>query len=270
MPSSAVLVPLYIYPFPGAWTPLYHAIEANPSTQFLVIINPGNGPGPSSLPDANYCHEIPKLRSHSNVAVFGYVHVSWGRRDLDEVRRDVEIYAAWPEHQHDTFQPPCQDQNVSDTRLAIDGIFVDETPILAHEHEVSFLGSLTSLVHSIWPSIPALTSGTPVSDLDSAAKVPTVSYMNLIVFHYFNITVLFNYPQLYCQCSTTSPAAAGLLDASKRTPPPSQQFCLIKQASAGSHSASGSLYNSTPQVLRPTSRLLHEMLGNWQQQSIAF
>ena len=182
MPDSAILVPLYIYPFPGAWEPLYTAIEANPRTQFLVIVNPGNGPGPAPLPDANYCREIPKLKSHSNVAVFGYVHVNWARRRLDEVCKDVEIYAAWPVQQQqqqqghlDTQQPPHQDQDVSDGRLAIDGIFVDETPIEAREHEVAFLGSLTKLAHSIWPSVPAAaTSGTPVSDSGSAAKIPTV------------------------------------------------------------------------------------------------
>lgn len=174
MPSSAVLVPLYVYPFPGAWTPLYEAITANPSTRFLVVINPGNGPGPSPLPDANYCHEIPKLRSHPNVTVYGYVYVNWARRDLQDVRRDVEMYAAWPEHASKPASASSLPSSAtssaehSDTALlAVDGIFVDETPVQpgVEGHSVAFLGSLTSLVHRIWPPAQASigTSGTPVS-----------------------------------------------------------------------------------------------------------
>lgn len=135
--DAAVLVPLYIYPFEGAWQPLYDAIAAHPRTQYLVVVNPGNGPGPGSLPDANYCREIPKLRSQPNVAVYGYVHVQWAQRDLETVLHDVEIYQAWPNH---------------DATMAVDGIFVDETPTAADAPTVAFLGSLTSLVHRIWPN----------------------------------------------------------------------------------------------------------------------
>ncbi|KPI45888.1 uncharacterized protein AB675_359 [Cyphellophora attinorum] len=161
MPSSAILVPLYIYPLLGAWNPLYEVIEANPTTQFQVVINPHNGPGATPLPDSNYCREIPKLRSHPNVVVYGYVNVVWATRDLDEVCKDVEIYAAWPQHwhhhhhdqmnlqtQHDTKQAPQhQDQNVS-VPIGIDGVFVDETPIDAGDHEKKFLGTLKTLVES--------------------------------------------------------------------------------------------------------------------------
>jgi len=165
MAASSVLVPLYVYPFPGAWQPLYDAITAHPRTQFLVVINPGNGPGPAPLPDANYCREIPKLRSHSNVAVFGYVHVVWLQRDLDSVSTDVETYAAWPSQ---------------DPTMAVDGIFVDEAPIRADAHTVTYLGSLTNLVHRCWPKRCAyLASGdspapVSVSQTDTETDLPTI------------------------------------------------------------------------------------------------
>lgn len=172
MPSSAVIVPLYIYPFPGAWTPLYEAIKSHPNTQFLVIVNPSNGPGASPLPDANYCREIPRLRSQ-NVAIYGYVNVSWSRRNLDDVCKDVEIYAAWPEQQQqqahcDTQLPPHQNQDLPAKRLDkifVDGIFVDETPIAASRHEVLFLGSLRERVLSRWP--PASNRGVSLRPLPS-------------------------------------------------------------------------------------------------------
>jgi hypothetical protein len=166
MSGSALLVPLYVYPFEGAWQPLYDAIAAHPHAQFLVVVNPYNGPGPDALPDANYCREIPKLRSHSNVAVFGYVHVQWAQRQLDTVLQDVETYAAWPKQQNHPHQP-----------LQVDGIFVDETPFAGDAPTLDFLGSLTSMVHRNWPSND--TSGdTPAAwiPVGGTARTPTVSY----------------------------------------------------------------------------------------------
>ena len=162
MAGSALLVPLYVYPFEGAWQPLYDAIAAHPQTQFLVVVNPYNGPGPDALPDANYCREVPKLRSHSNVAVFGYVHVQWAQRQLDTVLQDVETYAAWP-YQHNHPHGPLQ----------VDGIFVDETPFAADARTLDFLGRLTSMVRQNWPSHD--TSGdTPT--VWNPARTPKVRY----------------------------------------------------------------------------------------------
>lgn len=172
MSGSAVLVPLYVYPFEGAWQPLYDALAAHPRTQFLVVVNPGNGPGPASLPDANYCREIPKLRSHSNAVVFGYVHVQWAQRSLDAVLQDVETYAAWPSQPSQT------------APLRVDGIFVDETPTAADARTLDFLGSLTSRVHRLWSASPThATSGdtpavaTPVAA--GTARTPTVRTPNV-------------------------------------------------------------------------------------------
>jgi hypothetical protein len=205
MPSSAILVPLYIYPLLGAWNPLYEVIEANPTTQFQVVINPHNGPGTPPLPDSNYCREIPKLRSHPNVVVYGYVNVVWATRDLDEVCKDVEIYAAWPQHwhhhhqmnlqtQHDTKQAPQhQDQNVS-VPIGIDGVFVDETPIDAGDHEKNFLGSLKTLVESHFSAKKK--AATP------GQKYPLVSYNFLFGFEFWVLFVSHVYGiELYCPWS---------------------------------------------------------------------
>lgn len=166
MSTTAILVPLYVYPFEGAWQPLFDAITAHPDTQFLVVINPGNGPGPAALPDANYCREIPKLRSHSNVTVFGYVHVQWAQRQFDAVLQDVETYAAWPDQPNYPHEP-----------VQIDGIFIDETPTAADARTLEYLGCLASMIHRIWPSHD--TSGdTPAAwtPVHGIGTMPTVRY----------------------------------------------------------------------------------------------
>ncbi|KAH1885906.1 hypothetical protein KXX01_000508 [Aspergillus fumigatus] len=95
-PKSKVFVPLYVYPAPGAWTPLEDVISKHPDVNFTVVINPGSGPGPNALPDGNYTREIPKLASYENVRLLGYVATTYAKRNISLVRRDIETYAAWP------------------------------------------------------------------------------------------------------------------------------------------------------------------------------
>ncbi|KAJ5110963.1 hypothetical protein N7532_001498 [Penicillium argentinense] len=165
-PKSKVFVPLYVYPAPGAWSPLEDVyvspfpfspertppdppsrfskpnlipstrISTHPDVNFTVVINPGNGPGPNSLPDANYTREIPKLSAYSNVRLLGYVHTTYAQRNISLVRKDIETYAAWPK----------QSSNQS---LAVRGIFFDETPQAYSSHSLTYLQNLTDLVKGL-------------------------------------------------------------------------------------------------------------------------
>lgn len=90
-----VLVPLYIYPFPTAWEPLYVAADSHPELDFLVVVNPSSGPGPGILPDANYIEALARLTAAPNVKVIGYVHCSYGKRLLDELVAEVSAYRGW-------------------------------------------------------------------------------------------------------------------------------------------------------------------------------
>lgn len=90
-----VLVPLYIYPAPGAWEPLRAAAEARPELEFWAVVNPANGPGAGALPDANYERELARLTALRNVRVVGYVHCSYGRRAAEDIVADVEAYGRW-------------------------------------------------------------------------------------------------------------------------------------------------------------------------------
>ncbi|KAF3932605.1 Spherulin-4 [Dactylellina cionopaga] len=111
---TSILIPLYIYPSPGAWDPLFKIIKNYGQQPFTVIVNPDSGPGTARFPDSNYVAGIIKLKSFRNVRVIGYVHVSYTSRNISEVCDDIDKYADWAAH-------PTADIRVS-------GVFVDEAP----------------------------------------------------------------------------------------------------------------------------------------------
>ncbi|KAI9374746.1 cell surface spherulin 4-like protein [Aspergillus egyptiacus] len=132
-PKAKVFVPLYVYPAAGAWDPLLNVISNHLDVNFTVVVNPGSGPGPNPLPDGNYTREVPRLASHNNVRLLGYVATTYARRDISAVRKDIEAYAAWP-----TIS--------ADPNLAVRGIFFDETPQQYDAADLAYLRKLTSIV----------------------------------------------------------------------------------------------------------------------------
>jgi len=108
-------------------------VATHPNVNFTVVINPGNGPGPNALPDANYTREIPRLASYDNVRLLGYVPTTYTNRDIGLVRRDVETYAGWP-------------INGSNQDLAVQGIFFDETPQEYDDRALGYLQELRGMV----------------------------------------------------------------------------------------------------------------------------
>jgi len=123
-PRSGMLIPLYIYPALGAWDPLYTAIQTHPSVDFIIVINPSSGPGQDTKPDVNYCREIARLNSYPNVRTVGYVPVDYGRKALESAFADIAKYVGW---------------GVADSQLAMQGIFVDESPQIADSHNTTYL-----------------------------------------------------------------------------------------------------------------------------------
>ncbi|KAH5152874.1 hypothetical protein HBH69_134320 [Parastagonospora nodorum] len=129
--KATILLPLYIYPNQGAWDPVYTAIEANPNLDFIVIINPSNGPGGAGWwPNADYTREIPHLGSYSNVRIVGYVHSTYCNRPIEDVLKDVQTYA---------------DRALEDEKLQMQGIFVDETPNLYTPKTKQYLDTINSV-----------------------------------------------------------------------------------------------------------------------------
>jgi hypothetical protein len=129
-PTSTVLFPLYIYPLPNAWEPLFRAIFACPDVQFTIILNPHNGPGSSTLPDDCYSREISKLNAQPNVCTVGYVRINYCKRPLTDVFEDVAKYAGW------SVEYPS-------SGLGVHGIFFDETPNLFSKKAVTYLNCIS-------------------------------------------------------------------------------------------------------------------------------
>lgn len=130
-----------VVPFGRQIIPLHtatkrHRISTHPDVNFTVVINPGNGPGPDSLPDGNYTREIPKLTAYANVRLLGYVYTSYGNRNVSAVRKDIQTYADWP-------------ANSSDPNLAVRGIFFDETPQQYEPQTLTYLQGLTDFVKDL-------------------------------------------------------------------------------------------------------------------------
>ena len=101
-----------------------------------MVINPFNGPGPKDLPDENYQREIVKLTSHPNVRVVGYIHTTWGRRQLESLLQDIDRYAKWPKV---SGQPG----------LKVTGFFFDETPNMYSDTMKVYLTKLRDHIHRL-------------------------------------------------------------------------------------------------------------------------
>ncbi|KAH3907295.1 hypothetical protein HBI56_184430 [Parastagonospora nodorum] len=131
--AGSILVPLYVYPSGGAWEPVFAMATSFPQVQFTAVINVHDGPGYGALPDPEYSHAITTLNGFSNVRTVGYVATTWCERDLSSALDDVAAYSFWGEYQDS---------------LAIDGIFVDETPTQYSQAFDSYLQTIAQAVHA--------------------------------------------------------------------------------------------------------------------------
>ncbi|KAF2010103.1 hypothetical protein BU24DRAFT_444743 [Aaosphaeria arxii CBS 175.79] len=130
-PKANVLLPLYIYPAPGAWDPLYGALSLHRSVKFTIIVNPSSGPGaPPWWPNPDYVREVPRLNAQPNAETVGYVKIDYCRRPLADVYADIDAYAKWS----------------TDSRypgLGVKGIFFDETPNRFTPEVAAYLNTIT-------------------------------------------------------------------------------------------------------------------------------
>ncbi|KAF2737853.1 hypothetical protein EJ04DRAFT_87500 [Polyplosphaeria fusca] len=111
----SILLPLYIYPWPGTWDPLYWIANTNPKLNITVILNPCSGPCVNGIPEQPYIDEMPKLKDWPNIRTLGYVATNYTNKPLDTVLAEIATYSNWP-------------QILNNSRMAVDGIFFDETP----------------------------------------------------------------------------------------------------------------------------------------------
>ncbi|KAG8625490.1 hypothetical protein KVT40_007241 [Elsinoe batatas] len=126
-----ILFPLYLWPGPNAWQPLYDQIDKYPNVNFNIIINPNSGPGTSGTPpDQTWIDTIAKLNSKPNTQLLGYTHVLYGARPSTEVQSDIATYASWAKYKA--------------ANIALDGIFFDESPSNNTPALLSYMKDLTT------------------------------------------------------------------------------------------------------------------------------
>ena len=86
---TGLLVPLYIYPSPGAWDPLIQAKRVNPEVPVVAIVNPSSGPGVRT--DPNYVAGISALRN-AGIRTVAYVSTQYATRQRSDVTHDIDAY----------------------------------------------------------------------------------------------------------------------------------------------------------------------------------
>jgi hypothetical protein len=91
-PKLQALIPLYIYPQMingrSNWLPL---VEAARKIPVVAIINPNSGPG--GKPNSDYAQGL-KLLQQGGVKTIGYVATNYGKRPIEQVKADVDVYNA--------------------------------------------------------------------------------------------------------------------------------------------------------------------------------
>ncbi|BGP24693.1 spherulin 4-like cell surface protein [Rhodotorula toruloides] len=113
--ATKVIVPLYSWN-EQCWPELQQAAAANPSQQFVLILNPDSGPTLDPTDPSMYC--VPLLRAKMpSSTIIGYVRTGFGSRSQTDVSNEITQYKQW------------SGINVNATTgqtAKLDGIFFDE------------------------------------------------------------------------------------------------------------------------------------------------
>lgn len=133
--ALAVALPLYTWPLAGVWDPVFDTIKSNPNTTFNIIVNPNSGPG-SYPPNSDYITGVATLNSYSNVNTYGYVHTSYAKRPIAQIKADVAKYSSWSKYKA--------------ADIALDGIFVDEAPV--DTAQLPYMENVATYIRKTMPS----------------------------------------------------------------------------------------------------------------------
>jgi hypothetical protein len=105
-------------------------VEARPTLNFTVIVNPSSGPGSSSVPDEQYYAAVAKLNAYDNVQTVGYVRTGYATRNITDVVDDVMVYAGW---------------SSNSSSIAMNGIFFDESPYEYSADAVEYMHTIAEV-----------------------------------------------------------------------------------------------------------------------------
>ncbi|CAD6448900.1 3acf4fc6-76cb-4594-994c-cb4e11c490fa-CDS [Sclerotinia trifoliorum] len=149
--TTSILLPLYLYPTPGAWTWVTNAITSYPSLPFTIIINPSSGPGAiHQYPENGYISGIANLTQFDNVKLLGYVDTKYMGKSVEDVDKEVETYKYWSTY---------TSNNIS---LNIDGIFFDDAISTWTTQSSNYMSTIASNAHAMNLTV-TFNPGTPAS-----------------------------------------------------------------------------------------------------------
>lgn len=106
---------------------LLRSVLKHSDLQFIVVVNPSNGPGPGAWPPSQYIDAIKKLNVYPNVRTVGYIDTKFGSRATDSVLSEIATYAGW-----------------SNSLLAMHGVFFDNTPFSDVDIEREYLNNIST------------------------------------------------------------------------------------------------------------------------------
>lgn len=148
LPTS-ILLPLYLYPTPGAWNWVTEALKSYPTLPFTIIINPSSGPGAlHQYPETDYISGITNLTQYDNVKLLGYVDTKYMAKSTEDVELEVETYKYWstnPTH-----------------NISLDGIFFDDAISTWTPQSSTYMTIIATTAHAHNLTV-TFNPGTPVS-----------------------------------------------------------------------------------------------------------
>ncbi len=87
--KRGIIIPAYFYDS-SIWERLFNGKDEN--VDFLVIVNPASGPG--DFQDPHYLDITQRLKNEGMVGI-GYVHTSWGSRDINVVKEEIDRWLSF-------------------------------------------------------------------------------------------------------------------------------------------------------------------------------
>eukprot|EP01111_Echinosteliopsis_oligospora_P011082 TRINITY_DN3565_c0_g1_i1.p1 TRINITY_DN3565_c0_g1~~TRINITY_DN3565_c0_g1_i1.p1 ORF type:complete len:155 (+),score=33.10 TRINITY_DN3565_c0_g1_i1:222-686(+) len=145
-----IAIPTYYYPGCADWSKAL----SDSSTKY-VIINPNSGSGTKI--DPNYVNQTKEAQS-LQINVLGYVHTSYGKRPIEEVKADIDRYYDW---------------------YHVSGIFLDEAPTSDSP------SSLVLYMKSLYDHIKAKSTNDAVI-LNPGTNSSSAYYLYAVIFFKFS------------------------------------------------------------------------------------
>ncbi|KAF2024198.1 hypothetical protein EK21DRAFT_79208 [Setomelanomma holmii] len=176
--DASVIVPLYVYPAMGAWDPGRFL----PKDTIHYVVNVHNEPGEGVLPSAEYSHATETLNSFDNIRTVACVATMWCARNLTSVLDEIAAYSFWGDY---------------DESIAIDGIFVDETPTQYAPDYASYLQTIAQAVYEsdgikdgyIGKATFQLGTGAPGATVHNPGALPDSKYFSEVLSP--DLTIIF-------------------------------------------------------------------------------